>query len=146
MYSRWIWGIFNVQIQTKWGHKVCNLWIILKSQAVLFVWGEGRGGEVIPYTLIQVEDLGWRVCMVCYPLPHFLTSHFPNILPVIKVKDLLDTYNCGCGPFCVSLPSDRCLKWLSNTDFVYFFLTKGILMFVRDACHQTLLAEIVTLS
>ena len=39
----------------------------------------------------------------------------------IKVKDLLDTNNCGCGPFCVSLPSDRRLKRLSNADFVYFF-------------------------
>ena len=126
------------------GTKFCNLRIILKSQAVLIVWGGGGGGgggergkrEVIPYTLIQVEDLGWRVCMVCYPLlplPWHPTSQIT--LPVIKVKDLLDTYNCGCGPFCVSLRSDRRLKWLSNTDFVYFFKTKGILMSVRDVTH-----------
>ena len=129
------------------GAKFCNLWIILKSQAILFGGGFGweRVGWGIPYTLIQVEDLGWRVCMVCYPLLP-LTWHPTSqiMLPVIKVKDLLDTYNCGCGPFCVSLPSDRRLKWLSNTDFVYFFKTKSILMSVHDACHQTLLAEIMS--
>ena len=43
----------------------------------------------------------------------------------IKVKDLLDIYKCGCGPFCVSL----------LIDFVYiiqqraFFLRLQISMF-----------------
>ena len=45
----------------------------------------------------------------------------------IKVKDLLDIYNCGCGPFCVSLLTDRRLKLLSKADFVYVFQQRAFL-------------------
>ena len=36
-----------------------------------------------------------------------------KLLCHIKVKDLLDIYKWGCGPFCVSLLLDRCLEGLS---------------------------------
>ena len=34
-----------------------------------------------------------------------------------KDKDLLDIYQYGCDPFCVSLLTDRHLKVRCNTDF-----------------------------
>ena len=35
-----------------------------------------------------------------------------------KDKDLLDVYQYGCDPFCMSLLTDRHLKVHCNTDFV----------------------------
>ena len=45
----------------------------------------------------------------------------------IKVKDLLNICNCDCGPFCVSLLTDRRLKWPSKVDFVHVFQQRAFL-------------------
>ena len=62
----------------------------------------------------------------------------------INVKDLLDIYQKGCGPFCVSvgLLTDGRLKRLSNTEFVYIFSMKDIFTSAFDAQHQMLHAKI----
>ena len=69
---------------------MCSYKVVL-----FFVQMGGGGGEL--------ESLYSMLTLTPTPL----TYHLPNNkLPVIKVKDLLDTFNCGCGPFCVSLQSD----------------------------------------
>ena len=45
----------------------------------------------------------------------------------VKIKDLLDIYNCGCGPFFVLLLTDKHLKWQSKADFVYVFQQRASL-------------------
>ena len=78
MFSRWIWGIFNIQIQSDRGHKL-----------MLF--------------MVQNKD-----------------------------KDLLDIYQYGCDPFCVSLLTDRHLKVRSNS-ILFTFSDKGALTSARDS-------------
>ena len=55
-----------------------------------------------------------------------------EIMRHIKVKDLLDICKWGCGPFCVSLLTDRRLKGLS-WDFVYVF-QQWVILRLRVLC------------
>ena len=48
-------------------------------------------------------------------------------LCINKVKDLVDIYQQVCGPFVVSLLTDRHLKGLSNTDLFTFFQQRAFL-------------------
>ena len=53
-----------------------------------------------------------------------------------KDKDLLGIYQYGCDPFCVSLLSDRHLKFLSNSILYLRFRTKARLR-LRVTCSIT---------
>ena len=59
---------------------------------------------------------------------------YSSKLCIMLKLDLLDIYQWGCGPFFVSLLTDKHLKgFCIEHGFVYIFSTKGVFTSVRDA-------------
>ena len=64
------------------------------------------------------------------------------IICAIKCKNVLDIYKWGCGPFSVSLLTDRHLKELSQDGFCLHFPIMGAFTSAPDVWHVMSHAEI----